>query len=215
MHLLLPSVYLGPVSCYACLYASETAVEDRGEHYVKQTYRNRCYIATPQGPQALALPVERALGSHTPMRDLRLSDHGNWPRQHWNALVSAYENSPYFEYYADDFRPLYEKPAPYLVDFNEALRQTVCSLLGLPCIVSPSSDYVAEPAPDTVDLRGVLTPKRPDKSELAFRVVPYYQVFRERTGFLPDLSIVDLLFNLGPESRLILRKSLSVSFSAI
>ena len=209
MHLLLPSVYLGPVSCYACLYAAERAVEDRGEHYVKQTYRNRCYIATPQGPQALALPVERALGSHTPMRDLRLSDHGNWPHQHWNALVSAYENSPYFEYYADDFRPLYEKPATYLVDFNEALRQTVCSLLALSCVVTPSDDYVSEPGPGTLDLRGVLTPKRSVTTAPAFRAVPYYQVFRERTGFLPDLSIVDLLFNLGPESRLILRKSLA------
>lgn len=209
MHLLLPSVYLGPVSYYACLYSAETAVEDRGEHYVKQTYRNRCYIATPQGPQALALPVERSMGSHTPMRDLRLSDHGHWPHQHWNALVSAYENSPYFEYYADDFRPLYEKPATYLVDFNEALRQTVCSLLALSCVVTPNDAYVSEPDPGTLDLRGVLTPKRSVTTAPAFRAVPYYQVFRERTGFLPDLSIVDLLFNLGPESRLILRKSLA------
>ena len=202
--LLLPSQYLAPVSVYAQLYASQSAVEDWGEHYVKQTTRSRCYIATPQGPQSLTVPVERTQRNHCPMRDIRISDHGNWRQLHWRALVSAYENSAYFEYYADDFQPFYTQPFTYLVDFNEGLRRLVCELLGLSCQVEISQEYVTEISPFSPDLRPFASPQ--SLSSLFPKTVPYYQVFSARTGFLPNLSIVDLLFNLGPESRLVLRK---------
>ena len=123
--LLLSTAYLAPIQYYAHLYAAHEAIEDRGEHYVKQTYRNRCYIATPTGAQPLTLPIVRDGAVHTAVRDIRLSDHGKWQHLHWTALTSAYESSPYFEYYADDFRPLYEQHFDFLVDFNDALRQTV------------------------------------------------------------------------------------------
>ena len=129
MQLLLPSQYLAPVGAYAYLFAAERVVEDRGEFYIKQTYRNRCHIAGPQGVLSLIVPVERKGLARLPMCDVRISEHGNWRHVHWTALVSAYESSPYFEYYADDFRPLYETPFRYLVDFNEALHRLVCELL--------------------------------------------------------------------------------------
>lgn len=206
MQLLLPSQYLAPVGAYAYLFAAERVVEDRGEFYIKQTYRNRCYIAGPQGVQSLIVPVDRKGLAHSPMRDVRISEHGNWRHVHWTALVSAYESSPYFEYYADDFRPLYERPFRYLVDFNEALHRLVCELLSFTPQVSVSDEYVADSTGWT-DLRQSLSPKLPLASLERFRPVDYYQVFASRLGFLPNLSIVDLLFNLGPESRLILRKS--------
>lgn len=207
--LILPSAYLAPVQYYAHLYASRQTVEDRGEHYTKQTYRNRCYIATPEGPQALTIPVVRDGSGHTAMRDIRISDHGNWRHLHWNALVSAYENSPYFEYYADDFRPFYEKPYKYLVDFNSELRQIILQLLSLDCLPEISNDYItASPDDGNTDLRPLLSPKSDLNADPAFHPVPYYQVFRPRTGFQPNLSIVDLLFNMGPESRIVLRDSL-------
>ena len=202
--LLLPSQYLAPVPFYAQLYTTPNAVEDWGEHYVKQTTRSRCYIATPQGPQPLTVPIERTQRNHCPMCDIRISDHGNWRQLHWRALVSAYENSPYFEYYADDFQPFYTRHYTYLTDFNEGLRRLVCELLGLPCEVEVSKEYVTEISPSSIDIRPLASPQT-----LAARfsgAVPYYQVFSSRTGFLPHLSIVDLLFNLGPESRLVLRK---------
>lgn len=206
---ILSSAYLAPVQYYAHLYAALHAVEDRGEHYVKQTYRNRCLIATPTGAQALTVPVVREGGNHIAMRDVRISSHGAWQHLHWNALVSAYDNSPYFEYYADDFRPLYEKPFTFLVDFNEALRNTVLSLLSLDKPVAASKDYVdASTLPGSIDLRSVISPKQSPSTDTLFRPVPYYQVFAQRTGFLPNLSIVDLLFNLGPESRMILRQGI-------
>ena len=107
----LPTAYLAPVSYYCKLYASRQAYVDGWEHYVKQTYRNRCIIASPHGRQALTVPIERNDPSHTAVRDIRLSNHGNWRHLHWQALVTAYDASPYFEYYADDLRPVLERPS--------------------------------------------------------------------------------------------------------
>lgn len=206
--LLFATSYLGPVQLYAHLYAAPRAVEDRHEHFLKQTYRNRCYIATPTGPQALTVPVVRSGASHTATKDVRISDHGNWRHLHWAALSSAYESSPYFEYYADDFRPLYEKPYAFLVDFNEALMHLVLSLLSLDLPIETAPHYVDAPSDGSLfDLRSIVSPKVDVQADAAFHPVPYYQVFVTRTGFLPNLSIVDLLFNLGPESRMVLRRS--------
>lgn len=207
--LIVPTAYLAPIQYYAYLYARHEVVEDRGEHFVKQSYRNRCYIATPAGAQALTIPVERAHGSKCAVRDLRLSDHGRWRHLHWQALVSAYDNTPYFFYYADDFRPLYEHPFTYLVDFNEALRETVCDLLSIHGDLHVSTDYLPPRTSDT-DLRTLLPRKGSTPDDPHFHPRPYYQVFGDRTGFLANLSIVDLLFNLGPESRTILRDSLRI-----
>lgn len=203
---LLSSAYLGPVQYYARLYAATRVVEDDGEHYLKQTYRNRCVIAGPAGRQALTVPVERPGGGKTPMRDVRISEHGNWRHLHWAALVTAYEGSPFFEYYADDFRPFYERRYGFLVDFNAALQDTVLDLLGLDVRVERSRDYV-EPAPGLADCRALISPKTGWEADVAFRPAEYYQVFSARHGFLPNLSVVDLLFNMGPEARLVLRDS--------
>lgn len=208
--LILPSAYLAPVQYYARLYAVGRAVEDRGERYVKQTFRNRCYIATPQGPQPLTIPVERDGASHSLMRDIRLSDHGGWRRLHRTALTTAYESTPYFEYYADDILPLYDRPFRYLVDLNEAFREAVLGLLELerPVTVSEIPDLIARS--DDFDQRPLASPKSSAQADPLFRPAPYYQVFAARTGFLPNLSIADLLFHKGPESRVVLRQSLSV-----
>ena len=204
------TAYLAPVQYYAHLYAAGGAVEDVCEHYAKQTYRNRCYIATPAGPQALTVPVERGDASHTAVRDIRLSGHGDWRRHHWTALVSAYEGSPFFEYCADDFHAVYARGYKYLVDFNDALRSVVLDILQLSRPVRRAERYIPpdDVPPGTVDLRALVTPKRRAEDDPRFRPVPYYQVFTGRTGFLPNLSIVDLLFNMGQESRLVLRDSL-------
>ena len=147
------------------------------EHWQKQTLRNRCYIDSPSGSLLLTVPVEHP-GPGALMRDIRISDHGDWRRQHWNALCSSYRQTPFFDYYEEDFRPFYEERRwTFLVDFNEALQQTVLSLTGL-------DDECLRTAFET-SVR---------------RETPYHQMFASRHGFLPDLSIVDLLFNMGPES---------------
>lgn len=203
---LLSTAYLAPVQYYGYLYAAPQVWEERHEHYVKQSYRNRCVIATEAGAMPLTIPVEHLSGERRPIRDLRLSTHGRWQAVHWNALQSAYESSPYFEYYADDFRPLYERNFDFLVDFNAALQSVVLSLLDLSPRILLTEAYGE--APEGVDdLRLAIRPKNPLPDD-RFSPAEYYQVFRHRTGFLPNLSIVDLLFNMGPETRIVLRDSM-------
>ena len=124
-------MYLAPVSMYVHLYAGTRMLIDLDAPFVKQTFRNRALIAAENGALPLTVPVVHSGGARQAMRDVRISDHGNWRRMHWNAIVSAYKKSPFFDYYADDFRPFYEKRYDFLVDFNMQLHDTVCGLLGL------------------------------------------------------------------------------------
>ena len=184
----LPMGYLAPVAWYAAVATADAVVVEQYEHYVKQTWRNRCRIAMPDGPQDLVVPVVAA-PNHTPMRDIRISDHGNWRHHHWNALRTAYGKSPFFEYYADDFAPFYERRITFLADFIEDLWLTTASLIDIETPVVRSECYAG-----ATDFEALPVPTR-----------PYYQVFSQRLGFLPNLSIVDLLFNMGPESILYLK----------
>ena len=196
----LSTAYLAPVQYYSILTAFDEIYLETNENYLKQTYRNRCHIASANGIQALTVPVEKPTTLKTPTRDIRISNHGNWRHLHWNALVSSYNLSPFFEFYADDFRPYYEKKYTFLLDYNEALRTMICSLLDIHPIVIPTEKYT--PYVEN-DFRLSFTPRHPlpDKQ---FTPRPYYQVFRDKHGFLPYLSIVDLLFNMGTEAILYL-----------
>lgn len=175
------------------------------DSYVKQTYRNRCLIATTQGIQALTVPVER--GSSDLMRDLRISDHGNWRHLHWHALMTAYNESPFFEYYADDLRPFFERRWDYLYDFNLAITHKLCELLDIRPTIHPTDEYVRHEAvsPQTADFREAIRPKHP-AIDSEFTPKEYYQVYRQKHGFIPNLSILDLLFNMGPEGIFYLQK---------
>ncbi len=204
---LLSSAYLAPVRYYTQLYMAPKAMLETHDNYVKQTYRNRCVIAGPNGMQALTVPIEKPTFGKSAMRDIRISDHGNWRHLHWNALQSSYERSPFFEYYADDFRPFYEKRIDFLLDFNEGLQHTVLDLLDLHPVLQTTDSYCDSPSEDMIDLREVISPKSPWQDDPLYRPQPYYQVFAHKHGFLPDLSIVDLLFNMGPEARLVLKQS--------
>lgn len=222
---LLASAYLAPVQWYAKLFASNACWLEQHDHFVKQTYRNRCIIATANGPQALTIPIERPTGeqaSRMEMKDIRISDHGNWRHIHWQAIVSAYNESPFFEYYADDFRPFFERRFNFLFDFNLQLTHTLCTLLDLTPNIRLTPSFVptpqqraqgaplpAEMGTDAADLaaiadfRHVITPKNPSLDP-TFTPRTYYQVFASRHGFLPNLSIIDLLFNMGNEAPLYL-----------
>ena len=209
--ILLSSTYFGPVQWY------------------QKLNRHHCVIASANGPQTLTVPTERYDGLKCPMRDIRISDHGNWRHLHWQALVSAYGETPFFEYYADDLRPYFEERRwTYLLDFNLDIMHTLCSLLDVRPTLSLSDHYITTDAPTAahaatttvhaaatattggsdsmeeearsnfIDLRDAIRPKRP-LPDSEFDPRPYYQVRAARHGFHPNLSVLDLLFNEGPE----------------
>ena len=196
---LLSSTYFGPIQWYQKLHRMPCIIEQH-DHFVKQTYRNRCVIATANGTQTLTVPIERYDGTKCPMRDIRISDHGNWRHLHWNALVSAYGETPFFEFYADDLRPFFEKRHTFLFDLNLDIMHTMCQLLDVRPQVTLSEHYIVLPSEDNevVDFREAIRPKHP-LPDADFNPTPYYQVRAQRHGFLPNLSILDLLFNEGPE----------------
>lgn len=201
---LLSSTYFGPIQWYQKLNTYPTVLLERYDHFVKQTYRNRCVIATTQGAQTLTVPVERTGGEKCLMKDIRISDHGNWRHLHWNALMSAYGESPFFEYYADDIRPFFEKRWDYLFDFNLEITQTLCELLDIHPNILLTDKYV--PSVDEGihqqrwdDYREAIRPKHPVEDP-SFTPKKYWQVYQEKLGFLPNMSVLDLLFNMGNES---------------
>lgn len=201
---LLSTAYLAPVRYYSILSRFGDVTVEKYCHYTKQTYRNRCLIATANGVQALSIPIEKPETLKCMTKDIRIASHGNWQHLHWNAIVSAYQSSPFFEYYEDDFRPFYEKKFDFLFDFNEELRLLLCRSLDLETAVRYSSDY--ETDFQGYDLREAIHPKKEYAGNVpAITLKPYYQVFGQRYGFQENLSVIDLLFNMGPESLLILQ----------
>lgn len=192
---LLSTTFFGPVQWYQKLYRYDRVCIDQQETFQKQTYRNRCLIATTQGIQALTVPVVH--GSNRLITSIGISDHGNWRHLHWQALQSAYGDSPFFEYYEDDIRPFFtERNWERLIDYNDDICRKMCELLDIhPQFFPPSSFNF----PSSSDFRTAISPKHP-QPDPEFQPRPYYQVYRQKHGFLPNLSILDLLFNMGPES---------------
>ena len=178
----LTTTYFGPIEWYQQLCRADLVYLEACESFIKQTYRNRCTIATANGVQNLTVPVEH--GGSRLIRDIRISNHGSWRRVHWNALQSAYSESPFFEYYADDLRPFFEQNYEFLYDYNYEIMQKMCELLD----IHPHVEHTSEFSPSLIPHPSSFSPR------------PYYQVFAHKHDFLPNLSILDLLFNMGSEA---------------
>ena len=194
---LLCSAYLPPVSFFTAINSGGDVLIEQYDNYCKQTYRNRCRIATASGIQTLTIPVVKADTPKQLMKDVRISDHGDWRHQHWNALESAYMNSPFFMYYQDDFRPFYEKKYDFLIDFNTELTLRIMELAGIKKNLRMTGSYGNTESGNQgiIDLRDLIEPGKGEPNNPQ----TYWQVFKQKHGFLPNLSAVDLLFNMGPE----------------
>ena len=194
--IVLPSAYLPPVSWFASVVRGEPVFIEQYENYQKQTIRNRCTIDSPNGALHLSVPIDRSTfcGGKCLMKDVRISTHTDWRRQHWYAIETTYFNSPFFEYLQDDFRPFYEREWTFLMDFNEALVYKCIELLD----IQPEMSRTGEYAGVMPSLQSLQTELQPTLCK------PYYQVFQHKHGFIPDLSIIDLIFNMGNESILAL-----------
>jgi hypothetical protein len=193
---ILSTAYLGPIQYYQKLLAYEKCIIEHHEHFIKQTYRSRCDIYSPNGILTLSIPLEKR-NKRQAVKDVKISYEYNWQTLHWRSLESCYRRSPFFEYFEDDFRQFYEdKKYDFLIDFNEAIQQEVLTLLKQKPGYSFTSEYKTQ-YPDADDFRMVISPKEPVSADTSFEPKPYTQVFETRHGFLPNLSIVDLLFNEG------------------
>ncbi|HYK76722.1 MAG TPA: WbqC family protein [Daejeonella sp.] len=192
-----PLFYLPPIEYFGQLIQHQGPILfEKQEHFPKQTYRNRAQIHSANGKLNLIVPVIKGSGVHTIMKDVKISYDFNWQRLHWLSLQTAYRKSAYFEFYEDDLRPFYEKRWTHLFDYNQELLQLLLRLLKLNINYSFTDNY--EPAyPELDDFRESIHPKETS----TYPAKPYFQVFEERNGFLPNLSIVDLLFSQGPQSQ--------------
>jgi len=168
---------------------------EREENFPKQTYLNRANICSPDGVLPLVVPVVKGSKTHTKVKDVKISYDFNWQRLHWMSLQACYRRSAYFEYYEDEFAPFYENREKFLFDYNDKLLQLLLKLTKIKTSLTYTETYEPE-HPDLTDLRNSISPK----TETDFDQKPYFQVFEEKHGFIRNLSIVDLLFNQGPQT---------------
>ena len=194
--IILSSFYLPPIEYFARIINTGSVKVELFETYIKQSYRNRCHIYTANGLLALSIPVHKTNGNHTMIKDIEISYMDNWQANHWGAIESAYNKSPFFLYYKDDLKHFYSKTWEYLWEYNADLTQFLLKKLKIKQTISFTDDFVV-PIDITNDLRYNINPKLECK-DISFP--EYYQVFETKFGFMPNLSIIDLLFNEGPES---------------
>ena len=205
--LLLSTAYFAPIHFYTrYLHHSEVYLE-QFENFTKQTYRNRCLILGGNGPISLVIPVVKGRGPKILIKDLQISYDENWQRNHWQTIVSAYNSSPYFEYYQDELFPFFERKTKYLLDYNLQIHEQLCDFFEIENKIRLTEDFEKVPK-NTFNLRDGISPKLKHNSDTEFQPRTYTQVFSEKYGFLSNLSILDLLFNEGPNAYTILLQSL-------
>lgn len=196
MTVLLSTAYLPPVSYLAlCLHSDKVLIE-QFETYPKQTCRNHCRIYGPNGLQTLSVPVVKVNGNHTLTKDIRIAPSIPWQRLHWRSIETAYNNSPFFLYYKDELEKAFVKKVDFLIDLNAMLLDIISGMLRVEIKTGFTEKFVDTP-------EGIRDCRESSKKKNIISnpaIPPYTQVFSPKHGFLPDLSIIDLIFNMGPES---------------
>ena len=193
MKLLLHPGYFLNIANFVAIAKNDICWETSG-NYQKQTYRNRCYIATDNGRHLMNIPIQHAGGKkgRQKYKDVKVDNFYHWQRQHWRTLETAYRTSPFFEFYEDDLVELYKAEHTYLLDFNLKSIEAVCNCLQIPMPKERTTDFEKEPL-DYVDARHLINAK----TDPPLVQKPYVQVFDDRNPFIDNLSILDLLFNEG------------------
>lgn len=190
MKYILPISYLGPIQYYAFLIQKKNVFIESQEHFVKQSIRNRCFIYGGNGKHILTVPKNRKSSSKTIISEILISNKTNWQRSHYESIKSAYNSAPFFEYYKDHFKNIYSMENNNLFNFNLKLINEILTLLEIKKYINITSHY-------THNLKGLDLRNHDFNSN---KLKKYPQVFENKHGFIPNLSILDLFFNIGPES---------------
>ena len=193
--------YFGSINWYKMLFEFSDIFIEQYEVYQKMSFRNRCIIAGSNGLINLTVPLEKGRGQKLILKDVRISYSENWQRQHWRSIFSSYRNSPFFEYYEESLKPLFQIKPVYLLDLNWEIMEWVTKRIKFSAQLHKSLEYVRTPNYVTLDARNLLTPKNYDQGEVDLK---YQQVFEDRIGFKSNLCILDLLFCNGPASKSLL-----------
>jgi hypothetical protein len=193
--ILVSTAYLPPVSYFSLIHKADEVLIEKEENYIKQTYRNRCYILSVNGIQALSIPVRLGSFHKTALKDIRIDYSRRWQQVHLGALNAAYKSSPYFEYYFEDIAGIITANHAFLLDLNMELIRYFLKSLKINTFVGYTYRFLPLNS-DHADFRYILTPKKEFKMDYK----EYCQVFSYGTGFKPGLSIVDLLLNTGPDA---------------
>ena len=202
--ILLSTAYFAPVKYFSKLAAFSNIYIEQHEHFIKQTYRNRTVILGANGPVSLIVPVEKGREQKIKIKDLRISYDEEWQRNHWRTIFSAYNSSPFFEYYADDLKPFFQKRTTFLFDYNQKITESLLEILEIPLKIKLTDEF-QQTTEGCINLRESISPKaHRNADDPQFVAQPYTQVFSEKFGFVPDLSVLDLLFNEGPSAHTIL-----------
>tara|TARA_B110000503_G_C7144000_1_gene412140 strand:- start:1103 stop:1738 length:636 start_codon:yes stop_codon:yes gene_type:complete len=199
MSIILPSSCFAPILQFALITDAENYTIETKEHFVKQSYRSRFQIYGANGMLNLVVPVKKRK-NHSPIEQIEVSYDESWQQLHWRSIESAYRASPFFEFYEEEIKPLVFLKEINLIKRNAEIERAILRIIEISSSVIFSKNY-SEQDPDW---RSLINPK--NKVEMESVSIPnYMQVFEDKHGFIPNLSILDLLFNLGPESKLYLK----------
>ena len=198
--LLLSTAYLPNTQYIRAIAQNKQTTIESYENFPKQSFRNRCQIYTTAGAASLSIPIVKVNSKHY-TRDTKISYDEHWQSRHWHAIVSAYNSSPYFEYFKDDFEPFYRKRYEFLLDYNNSINSLIFKILNIKTEIKFTENYIEPDDPLYNDLRNEIHPKkRQTIGENYYNETPYPQVFDSKHGFIPNLSIIDLIFNMGYEA---------------
>lgn len=203
MLMITSSIPFPPVYWWIKACQSKNITIDLAEHYQKMSYRNRYYLASPEGKTLMSLPLESGRNQRIAVKEVKLSVDTNWQSNQWKTIVSLYNRSPFFEYFEHYFKPLFEKRFEYLHEFNIAGITQVNKLLKLGLNIETTDQFQKEYPNEVYDSRNSMKPQYEPE---AMNTIAYYQVFEDRAGFLPNCSILDLLFCEGMAARDLLMK---------
>lgn len=206
---ILSTAYLPPIQYFTKIISSSRVQIEGYETYTKQSYRNRCSILSCNGVLSLTVPVIKTNGNHTLTRDIKIDYSMPWQKNHWKALESAYRTSAFFDFIEDLLIPIYTIKSEFLIDLNQHILEEIIRFLGWSCTIAATEKFEKKYSECINDFRFTIHPK-PQKSidDEFFVPVEYFQVFSNKFSFIPNLSIVDLLFNEGLNSSEIILQSI-------